>query len=59
MSQIIEEDTFDFVEMVGALESYYESAGFADFHSRVLKDMDEDQIREFFHETFYVSEDYE
>lgn len=40
------------MEMVADLEEYYEAAGFADFHDRVLKDMDDQQIRACHAETF-------
>lgn len=31
-------------EMMDDLEEYYEAAGFADFHDKVLKDMDEEEV---------------
>ena len=31
-------------EMMDDLEEFYEAAGFADFHDKVLKDMDEKDI---------------
>lgn len=31
-------------EMMDDLEEFYEAAGFADFHDKVLKDMNEEEI---------------
>lgn len=33
-------------EMVYDLEEFYEAAGFADFHDKVLKDMDDKEIEQ-------------
>lgn len=38
--------------MVGALEEFYECAGFDNYYERVLSKMDEEQIRHHFKETF-------
>ena len=46
-------------EMMADLEEYYETAGFTDFHERVLKNMDPDQIRKYHHDTFEVEDDHE
>ncbi len=54
---MITEDRFSLEDMISELEEFYETAGFADFDKRVLKDMNEEQIREYFHETFFKDED--
>ncbi|MBQ7076920.1 MAG: hypothetical protein IJM91_02155 [Lachnospiraceae bacterium] len=57
MNQIINEDAFGLDDMIAELEEYYEAAGFADYYNRVLKDMSEEEIRKYFHETFFNSDD--
>ena len=39
-------------DMREALEQYYEAAGFAGFHDRMLKDLSDDEIRRLFFETY-------
>ena len=39
-------------DMIAELEEFYESAGFEDYYERVLKNMSEDKIREYYAETF-------
>ena len=39
-------------DMIAELEEFYESAGFEDYYERVLKNMSEDKIREYYSETF-------
>lgn len=39
-------------EMMDDLEEFYEAAGFADFHNRVLKDMDEEEIKQIHNDTY-------
>lgn len=51
--------TKDVEEMISDLEEYYEAAGFSDFYERVLSTMDEDQVREYYHDTFEIEEDIE
>lgn len=42
----------DIQDMLAELEEYYETAGFADFYERVLKDLSDEQIIEMYKETF-------
>ena len=42
----------DIQDMLAEIEEYYETAGFADFYERVLKDLSDEQIEEMYHETF-------
>lgn len=42
----------DVEEMKAELEEYYEAAGFADFHERVLKDADNDTVKAMYSDTF-------
>lgn len=46
----------DIQDMLAELEEYYETAGFADFYERVLKDLSDEQIEEMYLETFQDSE---
>ena len=39
-------------DMIAELEEFYESAGFEDYYERVLKNMSEDKIREYYADTF-------
>ena len=50
------DDSVEIAEMTADLEEYYECAGFADFHNKVLKDMSDDQIRAY-HKTTFCEED--
>lgn len=40
------------VNMVADLEEYYEAAGFPNFHERILKNMDDEQIKAYHEDTF-------
>ena len=42
----------EMVNMVADLEEYYEAAGFSDFHERILKNMDDEQIKAYHEDTF-------
>ena len=42
----------DIQDMLAELEEYYETAGFADFYERTLKDLSDEQIIEMYKETF-------
>ena len=57
MGEIITEDVIDVEEMVAELEQYYESAGMKDYYNKVLKDMNEDQIRKCYKDTFLREND--
>ena len=46
---------FDLEAMISELGEYYKCAGFADFYNKVLKDMSEEEIKEYFHNTFFVN----
>ena len=48
---------FDLQDMISELEEYYECAGFADIYDKVLKDMSEEEIKDYFHKTFFVNEE--
>ena len=39
-------------DMIDELEDFYESAGFADFYERILKNMSEEKIKEYYKKTF-------
>lgn len=39
-------------EMMDDLEEFYEAAGFADFHGKVLKDMNDEEIEQMHNVTF-------
>lgn len=39
-------------EMMDDLEEFYEAAGFADFHDKVLKDMNEEEIEQIHNDTY-------
>ena len=39
-------------DMIDELEDFYESAGFENFYERVLKNMSEEKIKEYYKETF-------
>lgn len=44
-------------EMLDELEEYYECAGFENFYERVLKELSEESIREYYRSTFEQQED--
>ena len=49
----------DVKEMMCDLDEYYKAAGFAGVYEKVLAKMDENKIRECYHDTFETEADHE
>ena len=44
MNKEMEQKTVDILEMEAEVEEYYEAAGFVDFHNKVMREVNEEEI---------------